>query len=352
MSQPVSVLVDTYGGSEGPDTLLAAAARLSVTRGPNIVLLGHGETMRTKLAQLAYDPMRLRLVDAGLSYANVTGDRLASDAVARRALPQAVELVASGEADALVSTTAAELVMQAATAGLSRADTRLHVAEAAVFPTMPRPGHDDPLALLVDVSGRGGDDADALCSYALMGAAYARVVTGIREPHVGLLSTGLQARDGPDAVVQAHERLRRATGFRFVGNLRATDLPRGMADVVVVDGFVGHTVRGLLESVADMTVEAARYAWRRKVTWRVAMRMLSEGVGLLRKVNEFKEYGGAPLLGLRAPVIVADHASSEQAVSNAIKLAAKCVRGELNGEIDRMATEWPDRQAGVTDQDR
>ncbi len=336
----VSVLLDTYGGTAGPDALLQAAARLSVQGGPQVALLGDLATMRTRLSHVGYDPMRLRLVDAGVAYPHVTGDRLAADRAARKALPRAIELLAVGDAAALVSTSSADVVREVAAAGLPRIEASLPLAEAAVFPTMPpRPNH-QPHALLVDVAGAGAADADALCGYALMGAAYARVVSGIREPHVALLSTGLELEAGPAAVVEAHRRLKNAGGFHFVGNLRATDLPRRMADVVVVDGITRHTVRGLLESVADMTVDAARYAWRKKVTWRVAMRLLSEGVGLLRRVNEFKEYGGAPVLGLSKPVIVADDAAGAQAVGNALKLAAKCVRRGLNPEIERMHALW------------
>jgi glycerol-3-phosphate acyltransferase PlsX len=92
-------------------------------------------------------------------------------------------------------------------------------------------------------------------------------------------------------------------------------------------------VRGLLEGITDLTVDAARYAWKTRTTWRVGLRLLSQGVGMLRRVSEFREYGGAPLLGYSELVLLADPASGPVAISNAFKLAGKCVRGGLSAAV-------------------
>ena len=333
------VIVDTYA-TGGPDNAIAAAAKISLQRGIHVLLAGDERSLRQRLAGVSYDPMWLSTVHCPQPWARQTGDDLAARAALEVALPAALAKFSEDEADALVSASVPDVVLRLCTEHLEAAVEGLPVAEAAVFPTMPRRSTDDPLALLVDVSGTRSDGPHELAAFAMMGAAYARVVTGVRTPHVALLSTGLDPSSGPADVQAAHATLRGGSSMRFVGNLRAEDLPKGMADVVVVDGFSGHAVRGLLEALTDITVEAARYAWRKRVSWRVAMRLLSEGVGMLKRVSEFKEYGGAPVLGLSRPVIVADPDSSVEALANAIKLAAKCHRRDLVGEIQTAAQQF------------
>lgn len=340
--QIARILVDTYS-TEGPDKLLAAAARISLDRKIHVLVAGPGAALRERLSASSYDPMYLQAIDCEVPWGRRTGDALSTSQATVEALPRMLALLRDGAADALVSAGPAPQVRKVCTDGLARIAEGLPVAEAAVFPTMKRRNTDDPLALLVDVSGERSTGPHDLVAHALMGAAYARVVTGVRQPQLALLCSSLEPTSGPPDVVQAHQLLRQANSFVFTGNVRSTDLPKGLADVVVTDGFSGHAVRGLLEAVTEITVEAARYAWRKKVSWRVAMRLLNEGVGMLKRVSEFKQYGGAPLLGLQAPVILADPASDVQALSNAVKLAAKCARRDVVKEIEQAvsaSTAW------------
>lgn len=330
---PATIAIDAYGGGSAPDEVLRAAAAASLRSGPRIVLVGEMAAMQARLVETGYDPMRLRLVDGGAPFPRATGDDLARREAATAALPVAFGLLTSGEADALVSASPHDVVLQQAARHLPALVPGLPVAEAAVFPTMPRSSGDDPFALLLDVSGRRAAEPEMLVAWGRMGAVYARVVTGVRQPQVALLCTGLDAREGPPEVVAAHAGLREVAELRFVGNMRAVDIPRGYADVVVTDGFTGHAVRGLLEAVTDLTVEAARYAWKAKLSWRIGLRLLSKGVGQLKRVSDFQQYGGAPVLGLSHPVLIAAPESSEQAIHNAIRLAAKCVRRDLVGQL-------------------
>ena len=328
-----TIVVDTYGGAAAPQGIVAAAARMARQGVARVVLVGDVARMQEHLSLLPYDPMTLRLVAAPANYPRVPGDTQAQARAARLGLPVAMELLRSGEADALLTASPQALVLELAETHLAKLPGATAVAAAAVFPTMPRASGDDPLALLLDVSGRRVTSAEELVDFAVLGSTYSRVVTGVREPHVALLSTGSEPSDGPPDVVQAHQQLKKLAGLRFMGNITATDLARGHADVVVADGLVGHTVRGLLEGLTTLTVEAARYAWRTKVTWQLGLRLLDQGVGMLRKVSEFQQYGGAPVLGLQHLVLIASPDSGEVAFENAIKLATRCTHRELQAEL-------------------
>ncbi len=342
-----TIVVDTYGGAAAPQCIVAAAARMARQGVARVVLVGDVARMQEHLSLLPYDPMTLRLVGAPASYPRMPGDTQAQARAARLGLPIAMELLRSGEADALLTASPQALVLELADIHLAKLPGLTAVAAAAVFPTMPRASGDDPLALLLDVSGRRVASADELVAFAVLGSTYSRVVTGVREPHVALLSTGTEPGDGPPDVVQAHQRLKKLVGVRFMGNITAVDLARGHADVVVADGFVGHTVRGLLEGLTTLTVEAARYAWRTKMTWQLGLRLLDRGVGMLRKVSEFQQYGGAPVLGLQQLVLIASPESGEVAFENAVKLATRCTHRDLQVELAAALVRLTESQNGA-----
>jgi len=328
-----TVAVDTYGGSGAPGAVVRAGARMARLGVANVVLIGDAALLQDELGILPYDPMTLRIVAAPAAFPRRVGDTLAQAEAARVALPIALDLLRDGDVDAVVTASPNEVVRDLAALHLRTLPGAHALAAAAVIPTMPRPGQDEPLGLLIDVSGRRTDSAADLVQFAVMGAAYARAVSGVAAPKVALLSTGQGADDGPSEVVEAHRALHALAGVEFVGNVRATDLSRGYADVVVADGLVGHAVLGLLEGLTEMTVEAARYAWKTKVTWRLGLRLLAQGVRMLRKVSEFTAYGGAPLLGVDGLVLVASPDSREPAFANAIKLAARCHDAGLQGRL-------------------
>jgi glycerol-3-phosphate acyltransferase PlsX len=132
--------------------------------------------------------------------------------------------------------------------------------------------------------------------------------------------------------VGAHERLRNGP-LHFVGNVEGLDIPRGTVDVIVCDGFLGNVVLKMLEGISEMVIDMAKEASARSLQWRMGLAMLGGGLEQLRKLTDFNSYGGAPLLGLDKVVIKAHGRSSGRAVRNAIKVAAKAVRGDLTGRI-------------------
>ena len=333
MSSKPTIAIDSYGGETSPDRALAAAAALSLSGRVRVVLVGDASELNTKLSALSYDPAHLRLVDAKTPYPRNTGDHLAAHRALKQTLPVCFQQLLEGEADALVTAAPEQLVWEAAIAHSEPLRPGLEPALAAVIPTVPRSSSDDPFALLLDVSGRSVTDASSLLTWSIFGSTYSRVVSGVRQPQLALLSTGRDRTQGPPAVVEAHQGLQRRGDIQFVGNIHAVDIPRGFADVVVCDGFTGNAVRGVLEGVTQLTVEAARYAWRSKIAWRAGLRLLSSGVGMLRQVSEFQKYGGAPILGLKHLVFVTKEGASQSALENSVRLAAKCVDRQLIASI-------------------
>jgi glycerol-3-phosphate acyltransferase PlsX len=311
------VAVDATGAIPLLHRIARAAAHLSRDSDVGVILVGEAGPLQGLLDSLSYDPSRLRI------------EPLAPHGEEGAGLVRALTLAKAAQAHAVVTLAPPEMAVRLASAHLAMLPGVSRPPLAAVYPTAPRGPRKDPFALLLDVGARCETTSADLICYARLGATYARVITGLGAPTVALLSTGPNPQDGPPAVGAAHPVLAAMPDLRFVGNLRAVDLLRGRADVVVTDGFTGHTVAQLLASLTQLTVEAARFAWRERWTWRVGLRLLGRGVAMLRRVSEFDEYGGAPVLGLESMVIVSAPESGARAIENSIRLAARCVRSGL-----------------------
>jgi glycerol-3-phosphate acyltransferase PlsX len=255
--------------------------------------------------------------------------------------------VAAGEGDALVSAgnTGASVLACARAWKLIPGVRR--AALASVYPTELRRGEkNDPFSLILDVGATIDASAEDLVTFAIMGAAYASLVSRNRRPRVALLSNGTEAGKGPAAVVEAHQLLLEATQLNFIGNVEGLDIPRGVADVIVCNGFVGNVVLKMLEGVSETVVRLARYAHKEKLTWRIGLMALSSALAQLKAVTDWQQYGGAPLLGLEHPFIKAHGRSNAPAITNAIKVAAKASAGDLCGHIGRGLAELSARRQG------
>lgn len=333
----IRIALDAMGGDAGLPVVAEGVARLSVLPGDvTVVLVGDRPAIRAALAAHPHDPSRVEVVPAE-GVVPMHADPAAAIAAAPDcSVVTAAKLVARGEADALVSAGHTGATILAASRHLGRLPGVRRAALAAVYPTERRRGpRDDPFALLLDVGATLGASADDLVTFAVMGAAYARLVTEVEHPAVALLSNGAEPNRGTPAIVEAHQKLRGHPAVDFLGNVEGIDIPRGTADVVVCDGFLGNVVLKMLEGVAEVLTGMVREARDQNVLWRLGLSLVGSDLREIRKITDWKQYGGAPLLGLDRVVIKAHGRSNPRAVRNAVRLAAKAVRHDLAGQIAR-----------------
>lgn len=334
----VKVALDAEGGDHGLEATVEGAARLSLEDADiEVLLVGDPDRIRQRLDKLRYERRRLTVVGSDGLVGMGEDPRSALDEKPRCSVLTAAALVRDGAADALVSAGNTGATILAAARTFQRLPGIKRAALAAVYPTEQRHGpRQDPFALMLDVGATLHVTADELVSFAVMGAAYSAVISEIEAPRVALLSNGTESGKGTPEIVEAHGRL--AAGGRsgrmdFVGNVEGLDIPRGTVDVVVCEGFLGNVVLKILEGVSEVAREVARQASDRSLQWRLGLAMLGGGLQELGRLTDWKAYGGAPLLGLDRVVIKAHGRSESRAIRNAVKVAAKAVRGDLTGRI-------------------
>ena len=336
--EPVCVALDAMGGDAGIESTVAGAARLSLEDHPvRILLVGDAQQITDALGSLPHDPTYLQVVHAGggcVGMADSPRAFLAENPDC--SINVAARLVAAGEADALVSAGNTGATILAASSHFLRLPGVPRAALAAVYPTEQRHGpKGDPFALMLDVGATLDATAEELVAFAVMGSAYARVISDNDAPRVALLSNGTEPNKGPKAIVEAHKLLSNLPTISFHGNVEGLDIPRGTVDVIVCNGFLGNVVLKMLEGVSEVVSDIARNAYARKFLWKLGLTMLSQGLQQLRRMTDWKQYGGAPFLGFDHVVIKAHGRSNARAIRNAVKVAAKAVERDLTGQIER-----------------
>lgn len=332
----ITIALDAMGGDLGVVEAIQGAAMLSLEPADvHVVAVGELDAMERALGQVPHDPSRLSLARGGPAVPMDAHPREGLEAHPACSIRRAIDLVRAGDADAVVSAGNTGATVLASAQAFSLLPGIRRAALASVYPTELRHGpRRDPFALILDVGATVHADADALCGFAVMGAAYSAIVSEIARPKVALLSNGHEPTKGTPAIVEAHARLLRGAAFDFRGNVEGLDIARGSVDVVVCDGFLGNVVLKLLEGMGDVVRSVATEASQRSFTWRIGLSMLGGGLEEVRRLTDWKMYGGAPLLGLDHLVIKAHGRSEAKAFRNALKVAAKAVRGDLIPRIE------------------
>ncbi len=328
------IVVDAMGGDVGVPAVVEGVARISREERPvQILLVGDAPTLTEALADHHHDPSRLQVIHSGPAIAM---DESPKEALRREdcSISVATRLLKDGEADALVSAGHTGATILSASAHLQRLPGVHRAALAAVYPTEQRHGpRQDPFALMLDVGATLNATAEDLVGFAVMGSAYASIISDNPSPQVALLYNGSEPNKGTEAIKQAHKMLAEIETIEFAGNVEGLDIPRGTVDVIVCDGFLGNVVLKMLEGVSDVVTDLAKDAYARKFLWRLGLTMLSQGLRQLRSMTDWKQYGGAPLLGFDKVIIKAHGRSNARAIGNAIKVASKAVDRDLTGRI-------------------
>ena len=193
--------------------------------------------------------------------------------------------------------------------------------------------------LLLDCGANVECRVDMLEAFAVMGTCYMKRVEGIQDPSCALVNNGAEESKGTPLLRETHQKLKTTPGIRFVGNIEPRDIPAGNVDVVVCDGFTGNVVLKLTEGMAKMIMGMVKGAFLSSATGKLAGLMMKGKVAELKKQMDSEEYGGAPFLGARQPVIKAHGSSKAKGIKNAIRQAKKCVENDLCGTMQAALDE-------------
>ena len=208
-----------------------------------------------------------------------------------------------------------------------------------------------PLAkpmLLLDSGANTNVTSEYLMQWAVMGSIYMKSIYGIEKPAVGLLNNVAESHKGTPVVADTYKRLAAAENIRFIGNVEGNQIMFSPCDVLVTDGFTGNITLKLLEGMGKFFMGTLKNMFTQNAMTKMSFLVMKEQLKGFKKQFDASEHGGAPLLGLRKPVIKAHGSSDATAIYNAVRQAANYVKTGVIEEITEYISETTPAEPAVS----
>jgi len=325
----MKIALDAMGGDYAPKNIIDGAI-LALREYPQITklfLVGDTAQIEAGLKLNRFSDPRISIIHTTqvveMSDSGIDAVRRKKDS----SISRAVELVKTGEADAVVS---AGHTGAAVTASLIKLRTLPGIDRPAIASIMPTETNQ---FVLIDAGANPDPKPENLVQNAIMGAAYSKHVLGYPTPSIGLMSIGTEEDKGNDFTSKAFDLLKKS-GLNFRGNIEGHDLFENPVEVVVCDGFTGNVVLKTSEAIAH-----AIFTWVKNEVMKgglltqIGGKLVKPALSVIKKKTSADEVGGSQLLGVNGITIIAHGGSSAMAIKNAIRAAAESIAHQVNPHI-------------------
>ncbi|MEE8359297.1 MAG: phosphate acyltransferase PlsX [Candidatus Omnitrophota bacterium] len=332
------IALDGMGGDNAPGVVVEGAVAAVKELDCNIFLIGQEDVLVNELSKHSYNKDKIK-IERATEVVNMDDSPIVSIRGKKdSSISVAVNLVKEKRAKAVVSAgnTGATVCATSFNLGLLKGIERPGIS--IIFPTS-----DGGNALMID----GGANIDPkpihLLQYGFMADAYCRFILGKKKPRVGLLSIGEEETKGTGFIKGAHKLLDE-TNLNFIGNVEGRDIFTGSCDVILCDGFVGNVVLKVSESLAGAVGTLLKRELSRNLLTTVGSLLCRSTFDALKKELDYEEHGGAPLLGVNGTTIICHGSSSARAIKNAVKVAIKYIKQDVNNHIIEGLEEYSSKE--------
>jgi len=322
------IAIDSMGGDHAPAALVEGAVLAARETRSELILVGDKKRVERELGKFEDKPENLSVqhcseyVEMGES--PVTALRNKKDA----SILVGMRVIKGDAADAIVTagnTGAATVASKTVLHTLAGVE-RPAIAASILNPT----GY----TVFLDVGANVDSKPRHLLQFAAMGSVYARVILGVENPNVGLLSVGAEEGKGNELTKAAYKLFEeKGERLNFIGNVEGGDLFTGKVNVVVCDGFTGNIVLKSGEALAASFARLLRREFSGDIASRLGGVFTHGALGRLKRKIDYSEHGAAPLLGVQGVVLICHGHSSQKAIKNAIFAAEKALSRNLNAHI-------------------
>ncbi len=318
------------GGDFAPQEIVKGALK-AIRTFPQIVVYLVGQEDKIRMYLPRRKPRRLEIIHASQV---VAMDDLPIEALRTKpdsSIRRAFELVKSGIAQAVVSAGNSGAVLATALFVLGRLSGVSRPAIATILPTVKKN------AVLIDSGANVDCKPQHLMQFAMMGSVFCEQVLGFEAPRVGLLSIGEEGGKGNTLVKHTHALLSESL-LNYVGNIEGRDIYKGEVEVIVCDGFVGNICLKLSEGLAEALMAMMAQEIYKKKLAHIGFALAKRALSSFKKRIDWRERGGAPLLGVNGIVIISHGRSDETAIKNAIGAAGEFIEQQLVEKLKEALT--------------
>lgn len=305
MDELVKVAVDAMGGDYAPaEPVKGAVEAVRADERIFVYLVGQESAVKRELAKYEYPKDRLQVVNA--SEIIETGEPPVNAIRGKKdsSIVVAMNLVRRQEADAFVSSGSTGAVLVGGQVIVGRVKGVERPALAPLIPT------EKGVSLLIDCGANVDARPSHLVQFATMGSIYMEHVMGVKKPRVAIVNIGVEEEKGNALVKETYPLLKENKTIHFIGSIEARDIPKGEADVIVCEAFVGNVILKLYEGVGATLIKKVKEGMMTSARSKMGALLVKPALKATLKSFDASQYGGAPLLGLKG-LVVKTHGSSK-----------------------------------------
>ena len=322
----MKIIVDAFGGDNAPLEILKGSALAVKELGCEIILCGDENKIKKCAAENKIDMQGMEIRHTEDVIQVEDDPRSILKAHKNSSLGLGLTLLANGEGDAFVTAGSSGATVVGATFIVKRIKGIKRAAIASLMPS------DEGMFMMMDCGANLTCSPDSLNMFAIMAKTYMQKVMKVENPRIALANIGVEENKGTDTLVEAYQKMK-SQDYNFVGNIEVRDIPKGGADVVVCEGFTGNVILKMYEGVAGVILSNIKKIFKKNPFTMLAALMVSGGIKDFKKRMDYKEFGGAPLMGISKPVIKAHGSSDAKAFKNAIRQAIFYSENDVIGDI-------------------
>ena len=325
----MNILLDAFGGDHAPlEAIKGARLAADTFKDVHMMLVGDTAKIEDCAKENKIDIKDIIILQAGDVLTMEDEPTSVLKAEPDSSLAVGFKALKDGKADAFVTAGNTGAVVVGGTLIVKRMKG---VKRPALTSTIPCATGD---YLLMDMGANVECKPDMLQQFAIMGSVYMEQICGIQNPRVGLANIGVESHKGTPLQQEAYKLLQKAP-INFIGNAEVRDVPFGVADVVVADGFTGNIMLKLTEGLAKMFAGELKGIMKKNALTKLGALTMLGGVNEFKNKLDYKKKGGAPLLGVAKPVIKAHGSSDAEAFKNAVGQAITMIKTDMIGTIER-----------------
>lgn len=328
----MKILVDAFGGDNAPLEILKGCSQSEqIYENIKIALVGNKEiiTKTAKENEISIDKMEIYDAPDVITMEDEAGEIMKSKKDSSMAV--GLKLLADGQGDAFLSAGNSGALIMGSTLIVKRIKGVKRPAFAPIMPTSKGP------VLLIDSGANVEVRPEMLQQFGIMGSIYMENVQKIDKPRVALANVGTEDHKGGELQHEAFKLLKN-TNINFIGNTEARDIPAGVMDVVVADGFTGNIIVKMYEGVAAELFKKIKGAFLKNTKTKLAALLLKSELNELKQYFDYNQYGAAPVMGVAKPVLKTHGSAKADAIVTAIKSVIDFTNTNVIGKIEENIT--------------
>ena len=324
----IKIAVDAMGGDYAPVEMVKGAVEaLKKKEQVSVILVGQEDKIRRELSSYTYPEDRLSIVHASEVIETEEPPVNAIRGKKDSSIVVGMNLVKRQEADAFVSAGSSGAILVGGQVIVGRIRGVERPPLAPLIPT------EKGVSLLIDCGANVDARPSHLVQFARMGSIYMEHVIGIKQPRVAIVNIGAEEEKGNALVKETFPLLKACGDINFIGSIEAREIPRGGADVIVSEAFVGNVILKLYEGMGATLIGMVKKGMMTSTRSKVGALLVKPALKETMKAFDASQYGGAPLLGLKGLVVKTHGNSKANEVSNSIIQCVTFKEQRINEKI-------------------